>query len=110
MPHIVVEHSSILETPMRESGLLPALHRAVVDSGLFSPEAVKARSVAYDDVVLPEGAANFVHITVSILSGRSEEQRAALAGDLFTLAQKTLPVADKLSVDIREMCAETYRK
>ena len=110
MPHIVVEYSEDLNTPMRESEVLKALFHVVVDSGLFSPDAVKARAMPYNHFQLPNGTDRFAHVTVSILDGRNEEQRAGLARELFHAAQTKLPSDVKLSVNIHEMNRTTYVK
>lgn len=110
MPHIVVEYSKNLADKLHESQLLQQLHRVTVESELFSPEAVKSRGIAFSDYVLPHGHDRFVHVTVSILEGRTVEQRAGLSDALFTLARGLLPVEVMLSVNIHEMDAETYRK
>lgn len=109
MPHIVVEYSANLEKEIAASELTQKLHKTVVDSGIFSPDAVKARSVKYDDFVLTS-AKSFIHITTAILTGRSVEQRAALSGAIFKTVKENVPQAEKISSHIREMCAETYRK
>lgn len=110
MPHIVVEHSETLSAYMRENDVLRALHTVVTDSGLFDPQAVKARALPYADAVLPEGADRFVHVTVSILDGRTQEQRAALSQAVFEAAQRKLSTDIRLSVNIHEMNAQTYKK
>lgn len=110
MPHIVVEYSDNLETQVKEPDFLPTLHRTVEASGLFNPQAIKARSIGYTHYTLPEGARHFLHVTVSILEGREEKPRRQLADALFSALKKLAPEVDKLSVDIREMDAATYRK
>ena len=110
MPHIVMEYSANLSEQVSSTKLLNALHQTVVDSGLFSPEAVKARSVAFSDYVLPEGADTFAHVTVAILNGRTIEQRQGLSEAVFARLQAALPKDAKLSVTIHEMEKETYKK
>lgn len=110
MPHIVIEYSRNIDTAVRESGLMLSSYRTVLDAGLFDPEAVKARSIIYDDYVLPEGAEHFVHISVSIMAGRDDSARTALADALFAQAKQAVPHVSKLSVNIHEMDAQTYRK
>ena len=110
MPHIVMEHSDNLTQAVKDTQLLKALHQQVVDSGLFSPEAVKARSMAYSDYVLPDGGEQFAHITCAILDGRNEAQRMALSEALFFCAKDHLPDGVKLSVNIHEMNKATYKK
>lgn len=110
MPHIVVEYSASLKNEVSTSNLLTKLHQTVVDSQLFSPEAVKARAMAFEDTVLPEGATNFMHITVSILTGRSQEERLQLNEAVFNTAKNAGINIDKLSSDIREMDGQVYKK
>jgi len=110
MPHIVTEYSDNLTNDIRESELLKKLHKAVVESGLFSPDAVKARSISYNDYILPDGTNNFIHITISILAGRTVEQRLALSKSAYQIAAEAIPSAQKISVNIHEMNKETYRK
>lgn len=110
MPHIVIEYSANLDESIAASKITQKAHKAVVDSGLFSPDAVKARSVKFSDFVLPENAKNFVHITVSILTGRDAQQRKVLSQQIFETAKQAIEGVDKLSVNIHEMCAETYSK
>ena len=60
MPHIVIEYSENLDGEIKGAGLTKLLHKTVVDSGLFSPDAVKARSVFYSDYVLHADAESFI--------------------------------------------------
>lgn len=110
MPHIVLEYSKNLKPTVKRNNALVELHKAVVDSGLFSPEAVKARSESYKNYVLHDGFDSFVHITISILNNKTVEQRQKLSKDIFNLAHEIFIECDKISVDIHEMNIETYSK
>lgn len=110
MPHIVIEYSDNLSAKIKSSSITKAAHKAVQDSGLFSPEAIKARSVGYSDYVLPEGATDFIHITVSILAGRDPEKRKNLSEAVFNAAKQCVPECAKISVNIHEMNGDTYKK
>ena len=110
MPHLVIEYSENLRERVKETQLLKTLHTLVVDSGLFAPSAVKGRSLAYSDYVLPEGANSFIHITLSILAGRTLEQRVALNEKLFQTVHSLIGNVDKLSCNLHEMDKDTYRK
>jgi len=110
MPHIVIEYSDNLKTDLETSELTKKLHKAVVEFGLFEPASVKARSLEYSDFVLTGAASSFIHVTVSILSGRTVEQRNALNDAVFKVISTAVPAAEKISSDIREMNAETYKK
>jgi 5-carboxymethyl-2-hydroxymuconate isomerase len=106
MPHIIIEHSDNVEVQQA----MAALHDYVSHCGLFSPHAVKARSLAFKEYMLVEGAASFVHITIAILDGRTEQERIECADGAFAVAKTHLPSVDKLSLELREMNTQTYRK
>lgn len=110
MPHIVIEYSDNLKQQIKESGITKAVHQTVLDSGLFSPESVKARSVSYSDFVLPEGSENFAHIMIALFAGRTAGQKANLSNTVFNTARQKLPDCDKLSVEIRDVDGDSYRK
>ena len=109
MPHIVIEHSNNLNDEVKETNLCEKLYNLVADSGLFSQKAVKARSISYDNYVLAEGYDSFIHVTISILSGRDTVQRKALSDSAFELI-KRVSKADSVSVNLHEMNKETYNK
>jgi 5-carboxymethyl-2-hydroxymuconate isomerase len=109
MPHIVIEYSNNLDNDVKSSGLTKLLHKTVIDSGLFSPDAVKARSIFYSDYVLHE-AESFIHVTVSILNGRTVEQRNSLNESVFQAIKKAVPNAQKISSNIHEMDGAVYKK
>ncbi len=106
MPHIVIEHSVQLEV----TELMQELQHMVASFGEFAPSAVKSRCLAFADFCLPEGSEEFVHVTISILAGRALELRLSLADEAFAIMQSHLSHHTKLSLDIREMVAQTYRK
>lgn len=110
MPHIIIEYSNNLQAPIKDAKLLQQVHTIVTDSGLFDPAAVKARAKSYDDYILFEGAKNFLHITISILSGKSTEEKKSLSKSVFDATKKTISEVQKLSVDIHDMDITTYRK
>ncbi len=108
MPHIIIEHSKLLNeiAPLA----MYDVHQHVTHCGLFSPQAVKARTHSYERELLPDGAANFMHITISILSGRTEEERSELSKAIFEKIRENYTDIDRLSVDIAEMNKATYSK
>ncbi len=108
MPHIIIEHSDNLET--NATHIMRVVYDVVIDSQLFSPEAVKGRTVSFRHWLLPGNAQHFVHITIAILSGRTVKNRTELSQAVFKAVTDLNVSIDKISVDIREMCAETYCK
>jgi 5-carboxymethyl-2-hydroxymuconate isomerase len=110
MPHLVMEYSQSLQDNINIPDLLTQLHGVVLQSELFAPQAVKARAMPYSDSVLHADYNSFMHLSCSILAGRSEEQRLALSNALFDCAKPQLPQDCALSINIHEMNTATYRK
>ena len=67
-------------------------------------------SFGYDEVVITGNNESFLHITLSMLAGRTVETRRALAQSISSITKALVPFTDKVSVEIREMDAETYQK
>lgn len=110
MPHIVVEYSENLKADVKSSDLLAKLFKVVFDAGVFSADAIKARGIAYSDYVMLEGYNSFIHVTTSILAGRDVAIRSALSDAILEATKEAVPAAEKISSNIHEMAAETYRK
>lgn len=110
MPHIVLEHSADLKSSLNESQILVKMHEFFVNTGIFTPEAVKARSISFDEYILTGAGKSFVHVSVSILAGRSDEQIEMLCNNLYSLMKENITQTEKLSLEIREMNPKTYRK
>jgi 5-carboxymethyl-2-hydroxymuconate isomerase len=112
MPHTVIEYSENLREEARAAGLAASVHRAVLGSGMFPPDAVKTRAYPASDFCLGTKGdrARFVHITVSLLAGRTQEQKQTLSAAVFAAASDAVGRLDALSVEIRDMDPETYRK
>jgi 5-carboxymethyl-2-hydroxymuconate isomerase len=106
MPHIVIEYSENLGV----IDLMQELQKLVCEFGLFNPSAVKSRAIAYQDYILADNYNDFIHITISILEGRDEAARCKLSDQAFAIMQHYFSENVKLSLDIREMQASTYRK
>ncbi len=110
MPHLLVEYSKNLTTHVYDSELLKQLHKTIETSGIFTKSSLKSRSYGYDEVFITGNNESFLHITLSMLSGRSVETRRALAQSISSIAKALIPFTDQISVEIREMDAETYQK
>jgi 5-carboxymethyl-2-hydroxymuconate isomerase len=80
-----------------------------------TPSAVKSRSVAVQNTFVGEiqnGSQNgsMVHMTLKLLSGRSDELRAKMTRDLFDVVKSK--VADTVSVTVEsvELHDNSYQK
>lgn len=110
MPHCVVEYSRDIEENNDIKALISALHGGMNDSGLFNTPAIKTRAHPYDHYVTGDETKPFVHTTVFLLDGRTDEQKKTLAMNLLEIKQGLLSSVPNLSVDVRDMNRAAYSK
>lgn len=110
MPHCIVEYSQAIERTLRPEILVETVQQAALASGLFEPDHVRTRAIAYTRCISGHGAENFVHATLRILSGRDLRQKKALServlGELEGLGLSSV----SLTVEVCDMDRETYSK
>lgn len=112
MPHAIIEYSANLEQEITSRKAVMAAHKVMLDSGLFSPDAVKSRAHKTEDFIVGVDAPNasFIHIWIALMEGRAVEKKQALTQTMFDTIRMLIPEATSVSVDIRDMEAATYRK
>jgi len=112
MPHAVIDYSANIEEEVIDADVVNLVHSALSDSGLFQAKDIKTRAYIAGDYMVgekgPDG--NFVHVAVAILEGRSAEQKQKLSQSVFDAVRKELPAVDSLTVEIRELAKDSYRK
>lgn len=115
MPHLTLEYTSNL-TRFDAAQALAALNEAMFDSGLFGESDIKSRALALDcfQVGVRDTPRGFVHVVVAMLSGRSDEERKALAESLLaalqTLVAGRMAGEVQLSVETTDLHRPTYAK
>src|SRR6187402_1984206 len=110
MPHIVIEHSSGGHGGFDATALMRALHDAAAATGIVQAADLKIRAMAYDDYLVGGRRDGFCHLTLSLLEGRTAEQKVCLSEALRETMVRLLPRTTSLSVDIRDMDATAYKK
>ena len=117
MPHIIIEHSKrISKNHALKFGSKIRDLMGELKEGNFDPEQCKIRQFSFDQYYVgskDETEADFMHISIKILSGRSLDVRKTLSYQVMA-ALNTFVVTHSLrldlSVDIIEMDANTYQK
>ncbi len=110
MPHFVIECGGALEGP----GEVETAMRTVLDcgaaSGVIRREDIKVRTVPCDAFLLGDGRTGFIHLTVRMLAGRTDEQKESLAIALREALAAEFPTVPAISVDIGDMNPVCYKK
>ena len=112
MPHAVIHYSNNMSDTIKTNKVVSAIHQMMIDCGLFDAENIKTRAYATNNYLVGTkgNEGSFAHLTVSILAGRTTEQRKTLSESLLSALKNALPMANSLTVEIREMDKETYQK
>ncbi|MCD7437479.1 isomerase [Streptomyces lincolnensis] len=116
MPQITVDHSSFLS--FDREGFARDLHTAVVEIAAAKPEACKTQfrpsevtAFGYEDPTDLGHAV--VHVTIGLLTGRTDETKAELTEAVLHLLKKHVeddgPAVLHASAEVRELDA-SYRK
>lgn len=110
MPHIVIDLGGIHAPASKTETFYDCLIEAYSKSDAIVPENVKIRTNHFDPVRVAGKPGQFIHIGVALMRGPSKTQQANLSELLWQAAAKFFPDVDQISVEIREMEPETYRK
>lgn len=108
MPHCIVEHSSTI--PNEE--LNKKVFKGALESQLFEADGsdIKVRSISYQHYQTGTKHEDFIHVTVRILSGRSDDNKKKLSQSVLSQL-KTLPLSQaSLTVEIVDMDRSSYSK
>jgi 5-carboxymethyl-2-hydroxymuconate isomerase len=110
MPHCIVEYSEDVAEQVSIEELVEAAHLGVLSSGLFDEYDIKTRAVAYTFHRTGSTRDSFVHVTVRLLSGRDDAQKANLSKKLLTRIEPMLPEVVSVGVEICDIHKDSYRK
>ena len=109
MPHFVIDCSeSILALNIPED-TLQTVHKAACDSGLFDEDDIKVRLNPFTENYLVGGKkADFIHVFVNIMEGRTTEQKANLSSEIVKRLKPKFPNLEFLAVNVRDFEKATY--
>jgi len=110
MPHCIIEYSSGIADQVSISDLVEAAYRGALSSGLFPEYDIKTRAFACQHHQAGSTQDSFVHVTVRLLSGRSDEQKATLSERVLAQIEPILATVANVGVEICDMDPGSYRK
>ncbi|MBB5392737.1 MULTISPECIES: 5-carboxymethyl-2-hydroxymuconate Delta-isomerase [unclassified Herbaspirillum] len=115
MPHLFLEYTDNLNIDTQAT--LLRLNEALVGSGHFDENSIKARAIRLDDYVVgtqPQARRAFLHLRLTILSGRTLEVKKEITDLLVATVQKEQEWPDGMQVqitaDVSDMQREIYGK
>jgi 5-carboxymethyl-2-hydroxymuconate isomerase len=94
--------------PMRE--ILLALHHAAASTGVVKAADLKLRAQSFDDYLVAGEQKSFFHVTLYMLARRTPQQKETLSVEIRKALVALLVDTHSLSVDIRDMDPDAYKK
>jgi len=114
MPHIVLEYTQNLIASVDVPKLLADLHHALAAQPDIDLKRIKTRALVIANSVVKDRDHNdgqFMHVTVSVLEGRSATLRKQYGQALYDILMAARPEKFPdcaLTLEVREMNRETY--
>lgn len=106
MPHMTVEYTENIETNLNVNELLKEMNESLIShKGLFSPQGIRSRAIKLTDYLIGDGSNNdaFVHITLKIAAGRTEEIKKNVIDHLLDVVNKyfnTISQDNKITISL----------
>ena len=108
MPHCIIEHSSTINAEQLNSKVF----LGALNSELFEADGrdIKVRSIAYENYQTGTEREDFIHVTVRILSGRSETDKEILSETVMTQLLSLSLSSASITVEVVDMDRNSYAK
>ena len=110
MPHCVIEYSEDVADQVDINDLIAATHDGTMDSELFLEYDIKTRACPYQYHRTGQTRDSFVHVTVHLLDGRSDEKKSMLSEKVLRRIEAILPGVVSVGVEICDIHRHSYRK
>ena len=108
MPHCIIEHSSTINPEQLNNKVF----LGALNSELFEADGrdIKVRSIAYENYQTGTEKEDFIHVTVRILSGRSDTDKAMLSETVMTQLLSLSLSSASITVEVVDMDRNSYAK
>ena len=110
MPHCVIEHFRAFSSDADRDDAMRLALETCAKSDTIARADLKIRCVGADAILFGDGRTSFIHVTLSMLAGRTEQQKVELAEALRDAFRTAHPDVASISIDIRDMDPACYRK
>ena len=110
MPHIIVEYPEKLLEDAEVHAMLQAVHRSIVDSGLFKENQIKTRAYSFNEFTNAGESNPYVHVQARIKFGRDADNKKRLSGAVLTGFKGLNIQASVITVEVIDMDRDSYGK
>ena len=109
MPHIVCHYSASPDMPPILDVML-GLHHAAASTGVVQADDLKIRALPFSDYLVAGEERSFCHVLLYLLAGRTPEQKERLSIALRQELAELLRGITSISIDVRDMDPQAYKK
>src|SRR5699024_10717570 len=98
LPHMTVEYTANIKDEINAHQLLKKMNESLLShEGLFTPQGIRSRAIQLTDYLVGHGDNTnaFVHVTLKIAPGRTEEAKKKVFDDLFQTIEEHFNDASK---------------
>lgn len=111
MPHCIIEYSKGLSNDINMNQFMKILNEIIFSSDLFDKDSIKIRAIEHENYFLSSQRQHFIHISLRILSGRTDEQKEELAQKIQTCLSSKFNGQDiSLSTEICDIDQKSYQR
>lgn len=118
MPHLIIEYTDNLAEDGNIPQLLQSANKSLLQNeGIIPIGGLRTRAIELKDYCVADGTEDdaFVHATLKLGSGRSEEEIKKVCDNLFAVIQEHFaPIFEKrylaLSMEMYEFARPTYKQ
>jgi len=110
LPHFVIEYAREIENSYDINKVMQIAFDSGVESGVMQASDIKVRARPYEYYRLVNEGDSFLHVTVFLLDGRTDAQKEQVAVLLRENLVAYLGDVTSVSVDIRDMNRQAYKK
>jgi len=111
MPHCIIEYSAPLVHEIDIKQFVQLVHHGAINSGLFERSAIKTRAIRCDDYQVGDNhLGSFIHITIKIMPGRTDEQKQHLLSAVYDSVSPETSCVCSLTLEVIDINAAAYAK
>lgn len=108
MPHCIIEYSETIEQHIDADTLRDTVFRTVCDSPLFEAHNVRTRLQPYQSFCFGADKSDFIHVTLKIIAGRSDSDKATLCRQVGQAVEQVGVKAMLISCECVDIHASSY--
>ena len=108
MPHFILDCSQNILNLRQPAEIMQKVYDTAESTGLFQKGDIKVRINPFDNYLVGNAAADFIHVFGNIMEGRNAEQKSNLSRSIVTALNAMFPEVPIISMNIRDFEKESY--